>query len=103
MSAPLGSTGIARELPTLLSPEEVADHSGLSRRAIYRAIESGEIPATKLRSRWRLYPEDVEAWWARNRKTAPNRPARIQRLRALPAENGLRRLLSQRNDPRGPL
>jgi excisionase family DNA binding protein len=47
---------------SLLSPEDVAKHCGLSRKAVYRAIERGELPASKLCSRLRIRPEDVERW-----------------------------------------
>ena len=46
----------------LLSAEEVATLCGYSRKAIYRAIERGELRATKRCSRWRIRPEDVESW-----------------------------------------
>jgi len=46
----------------LLSAEEVATLCGYSRKAIYRAIERGELRATKRCSRWRIRPEDLESW-----------------------------------------
>lgn len=46
----------------LLTADEVASVCGYSRKAIYRAIERGELRATKRCSRWRIAAEDVERW-----------------------------------------
>jgi excisionase family DNA binding protein len=47
----------------LLTVEEVARICGLSEWAIRRAIDDGELPASKLRSKWRIRPTDLEAWF----------------------------------------
>ena len=46
----------------LLAPNEVAQLCGLSRKAVYRAIERGELRASKLCSRLRVSPEDIDRW-----------------------------------------
>ena len=46
----------------LLSPEDVAQACRLSRRAVYRAIDRGELPAVRLCSRLRIRPDDLERW-----------------------------------------
>jgi excisionase family DNA binding protein len=46
----------------LLSPDEVASLCGYSRKAIYGAIERGELRATKRCSRWRISADDLRAW-----------------------------------------
>jgi excisionase family DNA binding protein len=46
----------------LLSPEEVANLCGYSRKAIYGAIDRGELRATKRCSRWRISVDDLRAW-----------------------------------------
>jgi excisionase family DNA binding protein len=46
----------------LLSPDEVASLCGYSRKAIYGAIERGELRATKRCSRWRIAADDLRAW-----------------------------------------
>lgn len=46
----------------LLSPEQVANVCGLSRRAVYRAIARGELPAARLCHRLRVRPKDLELW-----------------------------------------
>jgi excisionase family DNA binding protein len=77
---------------TLLSPEDVAAQCRLSRKAVYRAIERGELRASKLCSRLRIRPDDLDTWIEGNRleKAAPDesRPTHI------PASNGLRALLA---------
>jgi excisionase family DNA binding protein len=52
------AAGLAR----LLTPNEVAELCGYSRKAIYAAIERGELRATKRCSRWRISPSDLKAW-----------------------------------------
>ena len=39
---------------------------GLSRKAVYRAIERGELKAFRLCSRLRIDPDAVEAWLEAN-------------------------------------
>ncbi len=77
----------------LLAPDEVAAMCGLSRKAVYRAIERGELQASKLCSRLRVAREDVERWIESGRveRTPPPdpRPARA------PASDGLRVLLHE--------
>jgi excisionase family DNA binding protein len=80
---------------TLLSPEEVARRCGLSRRAVYRAIERGDLRASRLCSRIRIRAVDVDAWVEANQiepasqQPAPRRPSPLR-----PAD-GLRRLLAE--------
>lgn len=81
---------------SLLSPEEVARACGLSRRAVYRAIERGELPAFRLCSRLRIRQEDVDAWMRANR-VEPRSGARA--AVTAPAKNGLRRLLVTEEEP----
>jgi excisionase family DNA binding protein len=80
---------------TLLSPEDVATQCGLSRKAVYRAIERGELRASKLCSRLRIRPDDLDTWIETNRleKTA----SRQRRPTHLPASKGLRALLADSN------
>ena len=78
----------------LLSPEEVAQRCGLSRRAVYRAIERGELRASRLCSRIRIRPEDVDAWIAANSILKPNTAPEPRPKRPLLPQDGLRRLLA---------
>jgi hypothetical protein len=45
-----------------LSPRQVGDAYGLSRQAIYRAIDRGELSASKLCGRIRISPGAVTEW-----------------------------------------
>jgi len=51
----------------MLSPADVAELPGLSRSAIYRAIEDGDLVASKLRGRIRIDRAEVDAWKERSR------------------------------------
>ncbi len=81
-------------MSALLSPEEVARRCGLSRKAVYRAIERGELKAFRLCSRLRIDPDAVDAWLEANIVTH-NGPAPSSWLApsSLPASAGLRRFL----------
>ncbi len=58
-----------------LSPRQVAVALGLSRSAVYRLIEDGELPAYKVRGRLRVEPSEVQAFKQRNRVKPRNRHA----------------------------
>lgn len=80
----------------LLSPEQVARRCGLSRRAVYRAIERGELRASRLCSRLRIRSDDLAAWIVASRVTAVRlSPAAPTASHGLAATNGLRRLLDE--------
>lgn len=85
----------------LLSPEDVARHCGLSRKAVYRAIERRELPAAKLCSRLRIRPEDVERWIESNR-LADALVDRSLLPTPMPAANGLRALVGDARMERVP-
>ncbi len=80
--------------PSFRTPEQIAQRTGLSRKAIYRAIERGELTAYRLCGRLRIHPDDEHAWINGSRvqpaeSTAPPAP----RPRPAPAAHSLRRLL----------
>lgn len=56
--------GAKRHVDTLLTPQQVADACQLSPRTVIRAIERGELRASKLalRGGWRIAPADIDAW-----------------------------------------
>lgn len=60
--------GGSNVLGHLLSIKQVADACQLSEKAVRRAIDDGELPAVKLRSRLRVVPQDFEAWISANRR-----------------------------------
>jgi excisionase family DNA binding protein len=78
-----------------MSPEDVAAKCGLSRKAIYRAIERGELAATRLCSRIRIRPQDVDQWIEANRVPPRVADLHVPRAVALPDRQGLRRLLTE--------
>jgi excisionase family DNA binding protein len=77
----------------LLAPDDVAAICGLSRKAVYRAIERGELRASRLCSRLRITPEDVDRWIEASQveAVAPRQPRTVR----VPAPNGLRALLRE--------
>lgn len=79
----------------LLTVSEVAEATGLSSNAVYRAIAAGELRASKLRRRLRVQQVDLEAWIDANvvcaRGAAELSPA--HRLAPGRAGRGLRELL----------
>ena len=77
----------------LLAPDEVAAICGLSRKAVYRAIERGELRASKLCSRLRITLEDVDSW-IESSQVEPIAPPDPRSVR-VPAPNGLRALLRE--------
>jgi excisionase family DNA binding protein len=85
--------GMSADIESLMSPEDVAKWCGLSKRAVYRAIERGELSASRLCHRLRVRPTDVEAWVEATRVTASwtHSPAGSRRG----ASGGLRGLLDE--------
>jgi excisionase family DNA binding protein len=51
----------------LMSPAQVADRSGLSRKTVYRAIASGALVAYQPTSRYLISERAYEAWITRER------------------------------------
>ena len=58
----------------LLSPTDVAHAYKLNRKTIYRAIERGELRASRLGNRLRIRPDDCQTWLDSN--TVPNKAPR---------------------------
>jgi excisionase family DNA binding protein len=83
------------DVEALLSPEDVARQCGLSRRAVYRAIERGELRASRLCSRIRIRAADVEAWVDENEIKPPPKQPRPTRPSPLRSADSLRRLLAE--------
>ena len=74
-----------------LRPAEAATLAGLSTRAIYRAIQRGELRAVRLCSRLRIPREDFDDWVAR---AAVRVEPRVVEVRTMSATRGsFRRLL----------
>jgi excisionase family DNA binding protein len=88
----------------LLSVSEVSRITGFSAHAIYRAIWSGELRASKLRGRLRIQATDVQAWVVAGRVAAtrpePVPSPRTSRPRPRSPGRGLRELLQTGTPPR---
>ncbi len=84
----------------LLTVREVAAACRLSEKAVRRAIDSGDLPAVKLRSRLRVTPQDFEAWLAASRRHIgrPELPP-LQRARQRPPAGTFRALMQSEPDP----
>lgn len=72
-----------------LSPRQAAEQLGVSRTAVYRAIEAGELAAYKFRGRLRIPQAELDAVRERNRVRPKSRgpayePRRAPRRRAEP-------------------
>jgi excisionase family DNA binding protein len=82
-------------LTPLLTPSEVAKVCGYSRKAIYAAIERGELRATKRCSRWRISEDDLKAWLDEGVPSAQSRTTHTQgkSLPRLPLPRGSFRAL----------
>ena len=85
------------------SPEQVARRSGLSRKAIYRAIARGELSAYRLCGRLRIAPQDEQRWLEANRVSvhSPGPLRRPSAARPGPPAHSLRRLLEEAEQPTG--
>jgi len=46
----------------LLTPEDVAEMLGVSRRTVTRMAAAGELPAVRIGSQWRFRPESITDW-----------------------------------------
>jgi excisionase family DNA binding protein len=60
--------------PALLRPSEAAELAGLSTRAIYRAIERGELRAVRLCSRLRIPRAAFDEWIEQSAVRLAERP-----------------------------
>ena len=79
----------------LLTVSEVAEATGLSSNAVYRAIAAGELRASKLRRRLRVQRTDLDAWIDSNVvcSRGADEAAPVPTLKPGRAGHGLRELL----------
>ena len=81
-----------------LRPVEAAELAGLSTRAIYRAIERGELRAARLCSRLRIPRAAFDEWVEACAVRAAERPAATYPRVPLPAAGSFRSLLARREE-----
>jgi excisionase family DNA binding protein len=87
----------ARE-PEFLTASEAAALVGLSTRAIYRAVQRGELEATRLCSRLRIQRSAIDAWVERGRVTPElPMPSPAVAPQGAPVAGSFRRLLAERS------
>lgn len=79
--------------PMFLRPAEAAALAGLSTRAIYRAIQRGELRAVRLCSRLRIPQAAFEEWVERSVVRSEPRIVDVRRMPA-PAHGSFRPLLA---------
>ena len=72
----------------LLTPEQVAQRCGLSRRAVYDAIRRGELPAMRLCSRLRIHPDAYDTWLTTSALTPPTTQRLCATLPSPPSATG---------------
>jgi hypothetical protein len=86
--------------PRYLSVADASRASGFSCRAVYRAIDRGELSASLVCSRLRIHPDDFLVWMEGERASVrdcpPSRGPRGIGSRKVSAPNGLRSLISER-------
>jgi len=54
-------------LDTLMTLEEVAAYLRLSRDTVYRMVQSGKIPASKVGTQWRFRKKELDGWLEANK------------------------------------
>lgn len=102
-TSPNAAVGLAGNKPLghLLSIKEIAGACQLSEKAVRRAIDDGELPAMKLRSRLRVAPQDFEAWITSNRRNSSRAAFDPRPLTARRASAGTFRALIRSDVERG--
>jgi excisionase family DNA binding protein len=81
-----------------LRPAEAAELTGLSTRAIYRAIERGELRAARLCSRLRIPRAAFDEWVERCAVRVPEAVSTYPRVRPQPVNGSFRSLLARREE-----
>ena len=81
----------------LLRVSEAAELAGLSTRAIYRAIERGELRAARLCSRLRIPRAAFDEWIEQSAVRPAERPVEYQPVPP-PVPGSFRALLAQRDE-----
>lgn len=85
---------------TLLSPAQVAEICGLSRRAVYDAIRRGELRAFRLCARLRISDRELADWIRRSAvgMPAPPDPSGAGQITVAPRGSFRRKLAARPRD-----
>ena len=66
-------------MDALMTIEEVASYLRLSKDTVYRMVQKGRIPASKVGTQWRFRRADVDQWLDKNKNVGsippPGEPA----------------------------
>ncbi len=74
-SVPDGYTARRHVEPPLLTVADVASYLSVSKSAVYRALEEGRLPGTKILGRWRTSWEELLEWRGSHRRFPGTREA----------------------------
>lgn len=58
---------MASPMDSLMTLDEVAAYLRLSKDTIYRMVQSGKIPASKVGTQWRFRQSEVDVWLEQNK------------------------------------
>ena len=72
--------------------------SGFCGRTIRRAIDAGELPASKIRNRWLVWPADYRAWIDAGRVARKTKPRTDQSPGSSAAPGSIERLKAMEED-----
>jgi excisionase family DNA binding protein len=63
-------------MDTLMTIDEVASYLRLSKDTVYRMVQKGRIPASKVGMQWRFRRADVDQWLDKNKNVGRIPPPR---------------------------
>lgn len=70
-----------RQMETLMILEEVARFLRLSNDTVYRLVNAGKLPASKVGDQWRFRKQDVDEWFEKNKNIRWTESTRTPRKR----------------------
>ncbi len=77
-----------------MTVDEVAEHLRLSRSKVYEMAQNGEIPCSKVASRWRFLRSEIDSWMLRKREPPLYRGATDMNCDLTQEESLLLRIIS---------
>lgn len=61
-------------MDSLMTIDEVASYLRLSKDTVYRMVQKGRIPASKVGMQWRFRRSDVDLWLDKNKNVGHDAP-----------------------------